>query len=90
MIDHDFQPFPLRQLDQFLRLGSGGGERLFNEDMLAVQKRRLGQLEMGGDRRDDGYDIEIGRRHQLRAISRQSGPRDNSAPRARASRRPRR
>ncbi len=71
VVHHDAQVLPLRQLDQLLGLRRGRGKRLFDEHVLAVLQRRLGQVEMRPDRRDDGHRIDIGRPQHLGKIGRQ-------------------
>ena len=61
VVHHDLQVLPLRQLNQLLGLLRRRGERLLDEHVLAVLERRLRQLEMRPDRRDDRDRVDVGR-----------------------------
>ena len=50
-----------RQLDELLGLRRRRRERLLDEHVLAVLERRLRQLEVRPDRRDDGDGVDVGR-----------------------------
>ena len=54
-------PAELGELDERLRRLHRIGERLLDEDVLPRLQRRLGQGEVGGDRRADGDGIDVGR-----------------------------
>src|SRR5689334_3662807 len=60
MIHHDAEIFLIRQLNELLGLSGVRGERLLQEDVLAVEQCRLGQLKMRPHRCDDGYRIDVG------------------------------
>ena len=68
VIDHDRQISPRGQLDELLRLGRGGGERLLDEHVLAVLQSALGQREMRVDRRHDRHRVDLRRGHELRSV----------------------
>src|ERR1019366_6972764 len=56
--------------NEFLRLRSRRGEWLLHENVLAIFKRRLGQVEVRPHGRNDGDRIDICRLDSLAAISR--------------------
>ena len=65
MVHHDRELLPLTELDQLLRLASGAGEGLFDEDMLPIVQSGSGQLEVRRDRGHDGNRINLGRGQQV-------------------------
>ncbi len=70
MVHHDAEIFACGQFDELLGLRGVAGERLFDEDMLAILKSSLGQLVVGPDRRDDGDHIDLRRSDEFTSIGR--------------------
>ena len=58
------------QLDQFLGLLGGGGERLFDEHVLAVFEGGFGELVVRPHRSDDGDGVDLGRFENFLGIGR--------------------
>ena len=71
VVHHDLQVLALGQLDQLLGLLRRRRERLLDEHVLAVLERRLRQLEVRPDRRDDGDGVDVRRRQDLGEVGRQ-------------------
>ena len=65
VVHHDLQVLPARQLDELARLRRRRRERLLDEDVLAVFERRLRQLEVRPDRRDDRHGVDVRRLQNL-------------------------
>ena len=68
MVHHDDATASLRPCDQVFRLGSGRGEGLLHEHVLAVFERLPGEGVMARDRRGNGHRVDVGRRQDLRRV----------------------
>ena len=88
VIDHQHARLALRDLDQHLGLGAGGGERFFDQDVLAGLERGEAQLVVGGDRRGHDDRLDVGPRDQLDRVVEEEGTRVTGAGGLAASRAP--
>ncbi len=61
VVHHDLQVLPGGQIDQLFGLRGIAGERFLDEDVLAVFERGFGEFEVGPDRRNDGYGVDVRR-----------------------------
>ena len=84
VVDHQGQVAARRFFDQPPRIVGGGGDRLFDDDVLAGAQRGKGQLVMRRDRRGDQHGIDGGVVDQRARILMQRQARDSACRRGRA------
>ncbi len=70
MVDHNLEILLERKVDQFLALLRVAGERLLDEDVLAVLESSLGQLIMRPHRGDHGDHVDFSRQDDVRGVCR--------------------
>ena len=68
VVDHDLELLLGGEVDELPGLGAGRGERFLDEDVLPGQERRLGQLIMGEDGRDDGHGVHVRGPDELQGV----------------------